>query len=168
MKKGLNLNKFNLDMKKNFKVAAVIMAGGKSRRMNEVNKAFLKINGKPIISYVLETIYKQTNNIVINTNRDIKKFKTLGFDVVSDSIKNHAGPLAGILSGMDWLKDFNSDIEWLFSAPTDSPFLPDNIVNKLYLNSINTNSLISVAKSRERVHPVCALWHLSLIEKLRL
>ena len=153
-----NINKY---------VASVIMSGGKSRRMNNDNKSFIKLNNLPLISHVIKTISLQSNYIVINANRDINRFNKLGYDVVSDSIKDFPGPLAGVLSGMDWTINSHLECKWLFTSPTDAPFLPVDIIERLYLSCIKDKKLISLSKSRGRLHPVFALWNLSLVEDLR-
>ena len=149
------------------KVASVILAGGLSRRMNNKNKALIKLKNKPLISYVLSIITKQSDYIVINSNRNSEEFEKFGFDVVKDSISNFPGPLAGVLSGMDWLNEKHPECKWIFTCPTDAPFLPNDIIKKLYDICSKKNKLISVAQSNGRVHPVFALWHMSLREKLR-
>ena len=148
-------------------VASVIMTGGKSRRMNNKNKSFIKLNDIPLITYVIKSISLQSNYIVINANRDINMYNEFGYDVVSDSIKDYPGPLAGVLSGMDWILKSHIKCKWLFTSPTDAPFIPNDIIERLYLSCIKSNKYISLSKSRGRVHPVFALWNLSLVEDLR-
>ena len=148
-------------------VASVIMTGGKSRRMNNKNKSFIKLNDIPLITYVIKSISLQSNYIVINANRDINLYNEFGYDVVSDSIKDYPGPLAGVLSGMDWILKSHLKCKWLFTSPTDAPFIPNDIIERLYLSRIKNKKYISLSKSKGRVHPVFALWNLSLVEDLR-
>ena len=148
-------------------VASVIMTGGKSRRMNNKNKSFIKLNDIPLITYVIKSISLQSNYIVINANRDINLYNEFGYDVVSDSIKDYPGPLAGVLSGMDWILKSHLKCKWLFTSPTDAPFIPNDIIERLYLSCIKNKKYISLSKSKGRVHPVFALWNLSLVEDLR-
>ncbi len=148
-------------------VASVIMTGGKSRRMNNKNKSFIKLNDIPLITYAIKSISLQSNFIVINANRDINRYNEFGYDVVSDSIKDYPGPLAGVLSGMDWILNSHLKCKWLFTAPTDAPFIPNDIIERLYFSCNKNDKYISLSKSRGIVHPVFALWNVLLVEDLR-
>ena len=148
-------------------ISSVIMAGGKARRMGGLDKALIKLNGKEIISYVIEKISKQTDDIVINTNRDQSNFKKYNLDIVTDTIEGFQGPLAGILSGMEWFYNLNKKIEWIVSSPVDSPFLPEDLIEKLFLSVTKNKKLIAVAKSHGRIHPVFAIWNMSLRTSLQ-
>ena len=115
------------------KIGGIILSGGKSRRMKS-DKSLKKINDRPLLEIVLEKSMKQLDYIFINSNNfENYNFKGTDIDVVKDCIKGYLGPLAGILTGMKWLKKKNNNFTHLMSFPIDSPFFPNNLVSK-FLN----------------------------------
>ena len=74
-----------------------------------------------------------------------------------------AGPLAGILAGMEWAA--TQGAAWLLSVPTDAPFLPPDLVERLA--AARGDARIAVAASGGRTHFVTALWPVGLAADLR-
>jgi len=148
-------------------IGAVIMAGGKSRRMGGQDKAFVLLNEKPMLSHVIDRLNKQTKNIVLNSNKNPEVFKSFKIKVMSDTVKDFPGPLAGVLSGMEWFNIQNKKIKWVLSVPIDSPFFPLDLIKKLHFSLKNSNKLIAVAKSNKKIHPVFALWNMSLLNPIK-
>jgi molybdopterin-guanine dinucleotide biosynthesis protein A len=147
----------------------LVLAGGLARRMGGGDKARLEIAGVSILDRVLATLSAQTIGIVINANGDPKRFADTGLPVVADSVPDFAGPLAGVLAGLDWLAAQKNGIEWLVSAPGDCPFLPDDLVEKLHgaRRKMGAGVPLACARSGEWRHPVVGLWPLALREDLR-
>jgi molybdenum cofactor guanylyltransferase len=147
----------------------LVLAGGLARRMGGGDKALIKICGITILDRVLATLSGQCAGIVINANGDTKRFADTGLDVVADTVPDFAGPLAGILAGLDWLAAQNNGIEWLLSVPGDCPFLPDDLVERLHQarRKLGAGVPLACARSGEWRHPVVALWPLALREDLR-
>ena len=110
----------------------LVLAGGLARRMGGGDKARIKIGHSTIIDRVLATLSGQCVDIIINANGDPKRFEDTGCVVVPDSVPDFAGPLAGILAGLDWLAEQNNGVEWMLSVPGDCPFLPDDLVERLH------------------------------------
>jgi len=147
----------------------LVLAGGLARRMGGGDKARLEIAGVSILDRVLATLSAQTVGIVINANGDPKRFADTGLPVVADSVPDFAGPLAGVLAGLDWLAVQKNGIEWLVSVPGDCPFLPDDLVEKLHAarRKMGAGVPLACARSGEWRHPVVGLWPLALREDLR-
>ena len=146
-------------------VGGVILAGGLSRRMGGQEKGMVLLDNKTILSRVIERAKPQTEKLILNANGNSQRFKGYKLTVVKDSISDYPGPLAGILSGMEWMsKNFENAI-WLASFPCDAPFIPTNFVEKC-LYKIPSNTEIVCAKSVGRTHPVCALWKIKLMDEL--
>jgi molybdopterin-guanine dinucleotide biosynthesis protein A len=103
----------------------LVLAGGLARRMGGGDKARIEIGGISILDRVLATLSGQTTDIIINANGDPKRFADTGLEVVPDNVAGFAGPLAGILTGLDWLAAQENGVEWLVSVPGDCPFLPE-------------------------------------------
>jgi molybdopterin-guanine dinucleotide biosynthesis protein A len=147
----------------------LVLAGGVARRMGGGDKALLEIGGVTILDRVLATLSAQCIGIVINANGDPKRFADTGLPVVADSVPDFAGPLAGVLAGLDWLAAQNFGVEWMLSVPGDCPFLPDDLVEKLHAarRKMGTGVPLACARSGEWRHPVVGLWPLALREDLR-
>jgi molybdopterin-guanine dinucleotide biosynthesis protein A len=133
------------------------------------DKALIDIGGVSILDRVLATLSAQTIGIVINANGDPKRFADTGLPVIADNVPGFAGPLAGILAGLDWLMAQDNGIEWLVSVPGDCPFLPDNLVEKLHgaRRKMGAGVPLACARSGEWRHPVVGLWPLALRADLR-
>jgi molybdopterin-guanine dinucleotide biosynthesis protein A len=147
----------------------LILAGGLARRMGGGDKARIKIGGVTILDSVLATLSGQVQGMVINANGDPARFADTGLDVVADSVPDFAGPLAGILAGLDYLAAQNNGIEWLLSVPGDCPFLPDDLTERLHeaRRKMGAGVPLACARSGEWRHPVVGLWPLALREDLR-
>jgi molybdopterin-guanine dinucleotide biosynthesis protein A len=147
----------------------LVLAGGLARRMGGGDKVRIEIGGASILDRVLATLSAQCSGIVINANGNPKRFADAGLPVVADSVPDFAGPLAGILAGLDWLSNQNSGIEWIVSVPGDCPFLPDDLVERLHQarRKMGTGVPLACARSGQWRHPVVGLWPLALREDLR-
>jgi molybdenum cofactor guanylyltransferase len=145
----------------------LVLAGGLARRMGGGDKARIAIGGVTILQRVLACLAPQCTRIVINANGDPARFANTKLPVVADSVPDFAGPLAGILAGLDWAARHVPDCEWLASAPGDCPFLPNDLVARLHAARIAAGAPLACARSGERRHPVVGLWPLALREDLR-
>ena len=148
-------------------IGCVLLAGGKSSRMNGIDKALVRINNKTLLQLTLDKLKIENKKIVLNTNRDANNFKDYNLNIINDTIPNFQGPLAGILSGLEWFDKQDNDIEWVVSLPIDTPFFPENLVDKLFESVNKNNRLVGVANSNGRNHPVFAIWHISLKNDLK-
>ena len=147
-------------------IGCVLLAGGKSSRMNNVDKTLIEINNKTLLSIIINKLNFDKNNIVLNTNRNPKIFAEYKLNITKDSLENFQGPLAGILSGLEWFDSQDKNFEWMVSMPIDTPFFPNNLIEKLYKSVSKNNKLIGVAKSNGRNHPVFSIWHISIKKAL--
>jgi len=143
----------------------MILAGGKSRRMNFNDKSLQKINKYSLIDRVIVRAKKQVDYLLINSNSDHIKNNYNEYIVIKDTIKGNLGPLAGVLSGLEWIKKKDSEINWLITFPVDSPFFPTDLVD-IFLSHVNEEQII-VAESNSRIHPVFAMWNKNLIPYLK-
>jgi molybdopterin-guanine dinucleotide biosynthesis protein A len=147
----------------------LILAGGLARRMGGGDKATIEIGGVTILDRVLATLSGQCTGLAINANGDPERFADTGLPVIADDVPDHPGPLAGILTGLDWLAEQNNGVEWMLSVPGDCPFLPDDLVERLHQarRKLGAGVPLACARSGERRHPVVALWPLALRADLR-
>jgi molybdenum cofactor guanylyltransferase len=131
------------------------------------DKLRIKIGGATILQRVLACIAPQASRVIINANGDAARFADTGLAVVADSVPDFAGPLAGILAGLDWAATNAPDCAWLASVPGDCPFLPKNLVARLHQARVKVGAPLACARSGEWRHPVVALWPVKLREDLR-
>lgn len=157
-------------MTKHQNIAGVILAGGLARRMGELgknDKALLELEGRPILSHVISRLRTQVRQIVINANGDPARFEAFGLPVAADTIKGFAGPLAGILAGLDWAAEHVPDAEWVVSIACDTPFFPHDLTDRLLAQADKDQADLVCAASGGRHHPVFGLWPVRLREDLR-
>ncbi len=131
------------------------------------DKARIKIGGLTILQRVLACLTRQCGRVIINANGDPARFADTGLPVVADSMPGFAGPLAGILAGLDWAAANAPQCEWIASAPGDCPFLPKDLVAHLHEARVAAGAPLVCARSGEWRHPVVALWPVGLREDLR-
>jgi molybdopterin-guanine dinucleotide biosynthesis protein A len=143
---------------------AVILAGGKSSRMGRGDKCLLPLGGKAILSRIIETLTPQAADILINANGDAAGFARYGLAVEPDSIPGSQGPLAGLLTGMQWSRKRHPKAAYLLSVPSDTPLLPADLVTRLA--GALRRADIAVAESEEGLHPTIGLWPVDLAAKL--
>jgi molybdopterin-guanine dinucleotide biosynthesis protein A len=147
------------------RVAGVLLAGGLSRRMGGGDKTLKPLGGRPVLAHVIDRVRPQVAALALNANGDPARFAEYGLPVVADTVEGFAGPLAGVLAGLDWAARAAPECRWLLSAPTDAPFLPQDLAERLVAASARAE--VVVAASGGRSHPVAALWAMSLREALR-
>ncbi len=145
----------------------LVLAGGLARRMGGGDKARLRIGGATILQRVLACIAPRCERVIINANGDPARFADTGLPVVADSVPDFAGPLAGILAGLDWAATHAQDCQWLLSVPGDCPFLPKDLVARLHKARIAAGTPLACARSGEWRHPVVGIWPVALREDLR-
>jgi molybdopterin-guanine dinucleotide biosynthesis protein A len=145
----------------------LVLAGGLARRMGGGDKARIKIGNATILDRVLTTLRPQCARIILNANGDPARFADTGLPVVSDSVPDFAGPLAGILAGLDWAVAHAPDIAEIVSVPGDCPFLPRDLVARLDQARAASGQRLACARSGDWRHPVVGLWPVALREDLR-
>lgn len=148
-------------------VCGVIMAGGLSRRMGGGDKCLRDLGGKPILQHIIERLRPQVDALVLNANGDPDRFSAFGLPVAADSVEGFAGPLAGVLSGLDWAAENAPDCDWLLSVPGDAPFLPEDLAGRLMAAVRESGADMACASSLGRSHPVVGLWPVALRAELR-
>jgi len=145
----------------------LVLAGGLARRMGGGDKSLIKIGGVAILERVLKRLAPQCTRVVLNANGDPARFAFTGLPIVADSVPDFAGPLAGILAGLDWMAANTPDLTWMASVPGDCPFLPDDLVARLHAARAAENTPLACARSGEWRHPVVGLWPVALRDDLR-
>jgi molybdenum cofactor guanylyltransferase len=145
----------------------LVLAGGLARRMGGGDKARIRIGGATILERVLARLEPQCSRVIINANGDPARFADTGLPVVADSVPDFAGPLAGILAGLDWAAGNAPDLAWLVSVPGDCPFLPKDLLARLHEARVAAGTPLACARSGQWRHPVVGLWPIALRDDLR-
>ena len=148
-------------------IVGLLLAGGQSRRMGGGDKALRLLGGRPLLDHVIERVRPQVAALVLNANGDPARFARFGLPVVPDGVAGFAGPLAGILAGLDWAAANRPDCVVVASVATDAPFLPADLVQLLMQGMTNAGAELACAASCGQPHPVIGLWPVRLREALR-
>lgn len=133
-------------------VSGVILAGGLARRMGGEDKGLVDFQGHPLIKHAINRLYPQVDHLIINANRNIDRYQQFGYTVVSDTLDDFQGPLAGMLSGMRHAKT-----DYILTAPCDGPLLSNKLRQRMMETLLVTGKTIAVATDGERLQPVYSL-----------
>jgi molybdopterin-guanine dinucleotide biosynthesis protein A len=145
----------------------LILAGGLARRMGGGDKALKPLAGRPILTHVVDRLRGQCDALLLNANGDPARLAAFGLPVVADPVPDFAGPLAGILAGLDWIADHGPQAEWLLSVAADTPFIPDDLAGRLHRVRIAAGKPLACAASGGQQHHAIGLWPVSLRADLR-
>lgn len=145
----------------------LILAGGLARRMGGGDKPRTTIGGQTILARAIDRMKPQCRRMLLNANGDPARFADTGLAVVADSVPDFAGPLAGILAGLDWAAANAPDLSDVVSVPGDCPFLPRDLVERLHAARSAAGLPLACARSGEWRHPVVGLWPVALRDDLR-
>ena len=145
----------------------LILAGGLARRMGGGDKGLVSIGGATIIDRIIKRLEPACSGLLMSANGDPARFVRFAAPVIADSVPGLAGPLAGILAGLDWAAAEAPEIAWIVSAPADCPFLPFDLVPQLHAARTREEAPLAIAASGERRHPAVGLWPVRLREDLR-
>ncbi|MBD3608920.1 MAG: molybdenum cofactor guanylyltransferase MobA [Gammaproteobacteria bacterium] len=143
-------------MPTNTHITGLILAGGRARRMEGQDKGLIPLHGEPMVRHVFERLLPQVDNILINANRNIETYQQYA-PVIRDSIADYAGPLAGMLAGLEHIEE-----GYLLCVPCDSPFIPADLAQRMLSQAKKQASMIAVATDGNRLQPVFVLLHHSL------
>jgi len=148
-------------------VLGVLLAGGQARRMGGGDKCLRPLGGRPILAQVIDRAAPQLRALLLNANGDPARFAAFGLPVAADVVEGFAGPLAGVLTGMEWARAERPDCPWIATIATDTPFFPEDLVARLLAAVEREGADLACAASGGRTHPVFGLWPVRLADDLR-
>lgn len=137
----------------------VILAGGSSRRFGEQDKAFARLDGRPLISHVIDRLGRENPELAINAP-DQSGYSAFGLPLLPDIVEGRPGPLAGVLTAMRWAQEQGA--RNVFTVPADTPFLPECLLDELG----RPDARIVIAASQGQVHNLCTRWSCALADDL--
>ena len=141
----------------------VILAGGQATRMGGGDKSLNLLGDRTILDHVIDRLSPQVADLALNANGDPQRFAKFGLPVISDELDGFAGPLSGVLAGLDWAATRGAT--HVVSAAADTPFLPCDLVPRL-LDAARDAGLALAASPSGR-QPTFGLWPVALREDLR-
>ncbi len=142
------------------KIIGAIIAGGKSSRMGGEEKAFLTLSGKSFLDLVIGRFDQQVDRVVINANGDGQRFSDTGLQVVPDIMTTLTTPLAGLHASLS----FARNADFLVTVPSDTPFLPLDLVSRLVEQAQDGGA--AIAHSGGQDHYVIGAWKAELLTDL--
>lgn len=148
-------------------IYAVILAGGRSRRMHVPDKYFLAWRGRTLLDHCIDRIRPQVGRVILSVNGESTRFSRFGLPVIEDQPIPYSGPLAGIISAMDWCRERDNAPGWLVSVAPDTPGFPLNLVERLAAAASDRNPAVVYACSDGGHHFTFALWSLQSYDRLQ-
>lgn len=142
-------------------ITGLVLAGGMGRRMDSRDKGLVEFRGKPMVARVIERLAPQVDTLIINANRNLDQYGAFGHPVISDEVGGFAGPLAGLHAGLGMCTT-----PFIVTVPCDSPFLPTDLVARLYEALQENIAELAVAKTGDQAQPVFALYSATLLPSL--
>ena len=134
------------------KITGVVLAGGLGRRMGGIDKGLQELRGQPMVHWVAERLAPQVDELLINANQNGERYAAFGHRVVPDQIPDFAGPLAGLHAALS-----AASHPLVATAPCDSPFLPADLISRLFSALTATGADLAVARTFDQPHPVFCL-----------
>jgi molybdopterin-guanine dinucleotide biosynthesis protein A len=147
--------------------AGLLLAGGQSRRMGGGDKALAKLGGETLLARIIARVRPQVGPLVLNANGDPARLSGFGLPIAPDVIEGYAGPLAGVLTGLEWARIQAPECDYVASFACDAPFVPRDLVARLAAAMAQEKAEMACATSGGREHPVFALWPVRLADALR-
>jgi molybdopterin-guanine dinucleotide biosynthesis protein A len=146
-------------------ITGLILAGGRGTRMGPVDKGLQNFRGAPMALHVMLRLQPQVGELMINANQNLAPYESFGVPVWPDEMQGHAGPLAGMHTGL-----VHCTTEYMVTAPCDSPFLPTDLVERLADGLVDAGADLAVAVTgageTRQAHPVFCLMKASLLQHL--
>ena len=144
----------------------IVLAGGRASRMGGDDKGALRVAGSTILNRVVATMRAQCDHVLINAPAE-RSLNIEGCALVPDEIAGQPGPLAGVLAGLDYVAAHYPDAPFVVTVPTDTPFLPVDLVARLQDRAVADRALAVCARSGDNTHHVVTLWSVSLRGDIR-
>ena len=147
-------------------ITGLILAGGRGSRMGGVDKGLQNHRGVPLALHALMHLGPQVGEVLINANRNLGAYESMGVPVWPDALPDYPGPLAGFLTGLE-----RCETPFLVTVPCDTPNFPLDLVARLGQALLAEDAEIALAATREpdgqlQTHPVFCLMRAELLESL--
>lgn len=142
-------------------ISGIIIAGGLATRMGGIDKGLVLFQQMPLVQHVINRLTSQVDEIIINANREVRQYATLGYSVIEDELTGFIGPLAGFQLGLTHAKH-----DCVLTVPCDSPLLPLDLAERLRKNLLLQNADVAVAATDGIAHPIFSLCKKNVLPSL--
>lgn len=142
-------------------ITGVVLAGGRGRRMGGADKGLQEYRGRPLVAWVLERLAPQVDELLLSANRNQERYAAYGYRVVPDRLPGFAGPLAALDAALAAAAH-----PLLAIVPCDSPFLPVDLVARLYAALAAGGADLAVARTIARPQPLFCLCRRQVLPSL--
>lgn len=146
-------------------ITGLVLAGGRGSRMGGADKGLQNHRGMPLALHALLRLAPQVGTVMINANRNLGAYESMGAPVWPDALPDYPGPLAGFLAGLE-----HCETPYLVTVPCDTPDFPPDLVERLARALLDADAEIALAATREegvlRAQPVFCLMKCELLESL--
>lgn len=147
-------------------ITGLVLAGGRGSRMGGVDKGLQNFQGMPLALHAVLRLGPQVGALMVNANRNLAAYESMGVPVWPDATTDFPGPLAGFLVGLE-----RCETPWLVTVPCDSPQFPLDLVARLATALVAEGADLAIAVTREadgtlQTHPVFCLLKSELMESL--
>ena len=146
-------------------ITGLILCGGRGSRMGGVDKGLQPYQGMPLAMHALMRLAPQVGEMMINANRNLAAYESMGVPVWPDLVADHPGPLAGWLAGLE-----RCETRYMLTVPCDTPGFPADLVARLSEALAREGAEIAMAATLEdgrvQVQPVFCLVDAMLLESL--
>jgi molybdopterin-guanine dinucleotide biosynthesis protein A len=146
-------------------ITGLVLAGGRGSRMGGVDKGLQNHLGMPLALHAMLRLAPQVGHVMINANRNLAAYESMGVPVWPDVLADYPGPLAGLLAGLE-----HCETPWLVAVPCDTPNFPLDLVERLAGALVEADAEIAMAATLEegkvQTQPVFSLLKAELLESL--
>ncbi|MFP5464104.1 MAG: molybdenum cofactor guanylyltransferase MobA [Gammaproteobacteria bacterium] len=133
-------------------VTGLVLAGGRGSRLGGIDKGLLELDGEPLVQRVAQRLAGQVGALLLSANRNLDRYRALGFEPLTDGPYPDVGPLAGLRAGL-----LACATPWLLAVPCDMPFLPVQLCERLLRAAPADDPRARVPFDGQRHHYACLL-----------
>ena len=133
-------------------VTGLVLAGGRGSRLGGIDKGLLELDSQPLVQRAARRLAGQVGTLLLSANRNLDRYRALGFEPLTDGPYPNAGPLAGLRAGL-----LACGTPWLLAVPCDMPLLPVDLCERLLLAAAFDDPRARVPFDGERHHYACLL-----------
>ncbi len=133
------------------------------------DKGLAGLGGTTMLAHVIDRFRPQVSRLILNANGAPERFTAFGLEVVADRAAADQGPLAGVLTAIEWAERLGQGYPAVATVTTDVPFLPADLVARLSAAAVSGGGCCSlaIASSADRFHACIGLWPLGLKDHVR-
>ncbi len=146
-------------------ITGLVLCGGRGTRMGGADKGLQIHQGMPLALHALLRLQGQVGHQMVNANRNLAAYESMGVPVWPDALPDFPGPLAGWLAGLE-----HCETPYLMTLPCDTPGFPLDLVARLAQGLVDEDADLAMVATLEdgqlQKQPVFCLLKSTLLESL--